>query len=103
MMFCSDEGLIDMEAKSFEYLLLNIWRLWDNSFVDDISFTVDEYEDSSWWKLIWKYHWQDAETLLFEMVGVNEPIRALMEMEKSMFKEENTNAEVQCLMNALKQ
>ena len=103
MMFCSDEGLIDMEAKSFEYLLLNIWRLWDNSFVDDISFTVDEYEDSGWWKLIWKYHWQHAETLLFEMVGVNEPIRALMEMVKSMFKEENTNAEVQCLMNALKQ
>ena len=28
------------------------------------------------------------------MVGVNEPIRALMEMDKSIFKEEKTNAEV---------
>ena len=66
------------------------------------------------------------------MIGVNKPIRASMEMEKSMFTEEKTNAEVligayyfteliqkikqmslklcfnekvlvQCLMNALKQ
>ena len=40
------------------------------------------------------YDWQDAETLLFEMIGVNKPIRASMEMEKSMFTEEKTNAEV---------
>ena len=39
------------------------------------------------------YDWRDAEILITE-IGVNKPIRASMEMEKSMFTEEKTNAEV---------
>ena len=49
--------------------------------------------DLDWWRLMLEYGWQDAETLWFERIGVHESI-SLVEMEKSLFKDEKTNADI---------